>query len=75
MYKSPMEGEELKGDRLQTEKRLAIGKDQTTVGDRLQPSLTGPSMFNAAEQRRGQSLCCHPHTGGHLWSQQGGGRP
>lgn len=46
----------MKGDRLQPEKRLAIGKGQTTGGDRLQPSLTAPSMFNAVGQRRGRAL-------------------
>lgn len=40
----------LKGD-MQPAKRLAIGKSQTTVGDRLQPSLTASSMFNAVGQR------------------------
>lgn len=44
----------MKGDRLQPEKRPAIGKGQTRVGDRLQPSLTAPSMFNAVGQRRGR---------------------
>lgn len=38
----------LKGDVLQSEERLAIGSSQTTLGDRLQPSLTASSMFNAA---------------------------
>ena len=43
----------MKVDRLHEEKRPAIGKGQTRVGDRLQPSLTAPSMFNAVGQRRG----------------------
>lgn len=41
----------MKGDMLQPAKRLAIGNSQTTAGDRLQPSLTASSMFNAAGQR------------------------
>lgn len=36
-------------------KRPAIGKGQTRVGDRLQPSLTAPSMFNAVGQTRGRA--------------------
>lgn len=44
----------MRGDRLQSAKSLGIGKGQTTVGDRLPPSLTTPSMFNAVGQRRGQ---------------------
>lgn len=40
---------------MQPEKRLAIGKGQTIVGDRLQPSLTAPSMFNAVGQGRGRA--------------------
>lgn len=45
----------MKEDRLQPEKRPAIGTGQTRVGDRLQPSLTAPSMFNAVGQRRGRA--------------------
>ena len=53
-YKSQREGRKWKADRLQPEKRPAIGKGQTRVGDRLQPSLTAPSMFNAVGQGRGR---------------------
>lgn len=45
----------MKGDRLQPEKRYRQwpGNGQTIVGDRLQPSLTASSMFNAVGQRGG----------------------
>ncbi|KAK5602949.1 hypothetical protein CRENBAI_017260 [Crenichthys baileyi] len=55
VIKSEKEGEKLKGDMLQSEKRLPIGKVQTTVEDRLQPSLTDPSMFNALGHGKGQA--------------------
>lgn len=55
MYKTQKKGKRLRGDRLQPVKRLAIGNGQTTVGDRLQPSLTAPSMFNAVGQREGRA--------------------
>lgn len=55
VIKSEKEGETLKGDMFQPEKRLPIGKGQTTVEDRLQLSLRDPSMFNAVGQRKGRA--------------------
>lgn len=42
---------------MQPEKRYRQrpGNGQTTVGDRLQPSLTASSMFNAVGQRGGRA--------------------
>lgn len=40
-------GEKMEKRRAAVGEETSIGRGQTTVGDRLQPSLTATSMFNA----------------------------